>query len=133
MGNEFRLVLGYFLTNLEIGADFVWVAGETRTNISIVTPAGGHYIKVNEKGPLVMLAKQDELLEKIAALAHRGDWWVLAGSLPPGIPEAYYARVVSGLIDPGARPVLDTSGEALRLGCQERPYLVKPNAEEARG
>jgi fructose-1-phosphate kinase PfkB-like protein len=36
-----------------IGADFVWVSGETRTNISIVTETHNHYIKVNEKGPLV--------------------------------------------------------------------------------
>ena len=27
--------------------------------------------------------------------------------------------------------ILDTTGESLRLGCIEKPYLVKPNAEEA--
>ena len=56
---------------------------------------------------------------------------MLAGSLPPGVPESFYAQIVKVLSAHGALPLLDTAGEALRLGCQEKPYLVKPNAEEA--
>ena len=121
------------LQSLGIGTDFVWVPGETRTNVSIVTASHNHYIKVNEKGPLVDADKQKELLDKIDALARPGDWWVLAGSLPPGIPESYYARIVNILNGHGAHAILDTSGESLRLGCAQKPYLVKPNAEEAHG
>lgn len=119
------------LQSLEIGVDFVWVAGETRTNISIVTPAGGHYIKVNEPGPAIPAEKQHELLEKIELLAQPGDWWVLAGSLPPGVPASFYAQIIRVLSEHGAHPLLDTSGEALRLGCAAGPYLAKPNNEEA--
>jgi 1-phosphofructokinase family hexose kinase len=119
------------LKSLDIGTDFVWVPGETRTNISIVTQSGGHYIKVNEKGPQVDAAKQDELLERIESLAHPGDWWVLAGSLPPGVADDFYARIVNVLNRRQSMAVLDTSGKSLRLGCAEKPYLVKPNAEEA--
>ena len=119
------------LQSLGIGTDFVWVPGETRTNVSIVTASHNHYIKVNEKGPLVDADKQKELLDKIDALARPGDWWVLAGSLPPGVPESYYARIVNILNKHGAQAILDTSGDSLRLGCAEKPYLVKPNAEEA--
>ena len=121
------------LQSLGIGTDFVWVPGETRTNVSIVTASHNHYIKVNEKGPLVDADKQKELLDKIDALARPGDWWVLAGSLPPGVPESYYARIVNILNGHGAHAILDTSGESLRLGCAQKPYLVKPNAEEAHG
>ena len=119
------------LQSLGIGTDFVWVPGETRTNVSIVTQSHNHYIKVNEKGPLVDADKQKELLDKIDSLARPGDWWVLAGSLPPGVPESYYARIVNILNGHGAHAILDTSGESLRLGCAQKPYLVKPNAEEA--
>ncbi len=119
------------LKTLGIGTDFVWVESETRTNVSIVTQAGGHHIKVNEKGPQVEPAKQQELLDKIAALARPGGWWVLAGSLPPGCAENFYARIVNVLNQNGAMTLLDTTGESLRLGCAEKPYLVKPNAEEA--
>ena len=119
------------LQSLGIGTDFVWVAEETRTNVSIVTQSHDHYIKVNEKGPLVDEPKQTELLDKIDALAKPGDWWVLAGSLPPGVTNDIYARVIQVLNKHEARAILDTSGESLKLGCIEKPFLVKPNAEEA--
>ncbi len=119
------------LQSLDIETDFVWVPGETRTNISIVTPAHDHYIKVNEKGPLVDSAKQTELLDKIDALAKRGDWWVLAGSLPPGAADDFYACIVDVLNRHEAHAILDTSGKSLPLGCAAQPYLVKPNVEEA--
>jgi 1-phosphofructokinase family hexose kinase len=119
------------LESLGIGTDFVWVSDETRTNVSIVTQSHDHYLKVNEKGPLVDGAKQTELLDKIDELAKPGDWWVLAGSLPPGIGNDFYARIVNVLNKHDAHAILDTSGESLKLGCAEKPYLVKPNAEEA--
>ena len=116
---------------LEITTDFVWISEETRTNISIVTQSPNHYIKVNEKGPLVDESKQRELLGKIESIAQSGDWWVLAGSLPPGVPDSFYAQITEILNDRKAITILDTIGESLRLGCGAKPFLVKPNAEEA--
>ena len=116
---------------LEITTDFVWISEETRTNISIVTQSHDHYIKVNEKGPLVDESKQRELLGKIESIARSGDWWVLAGSLPPGVPDSFYAQITEILNDRKAITILDTIGESLRLGCRAKPFLVKPNAEEA--
>jgi len=120
------------LQALGIGTDFVWIPDETRTNVSIVTHSHSHYLKVNEKGPLVEPAKQQELLERIDALAQPGDWWVLAGSLPPGISNDIYAQIVRVLNKHQSMAVLDTTGESLRQGCAEKPYLVKPNVEEAK-
>ncbi len=119
------------LQNLGVGTDFVWVSGDTRTNVSIVTQSHNRYIKVNEKGPLVDTAKQKELLDKIDSLAKPGDWWVLAGSLPPGVADDFYARIMNVLNKHQSQAILDTTGESLRLGCAEKPYLVKPNTEEA--
>jgi 1-phosphofructokinase family hexose kinase len=131
LGGRSGELLQHGLQDLGIGTDFVWVAGETRTNISIVTETHDHYIKVNEKGPLVGQASQDELLAKIDAITRPGDWWVLAGSLPPGVEEDFYARIVRVLNQHQAKAVLDTTLESLRLGCAEHPFLVKPNLEEA--
>src|SRR5690349_11881142 len=119
------------LQSLGIGTDFVWVSEETRTNVSIVTQSHDHYLKANEKGPLVDEAKQKELLDKIDSLAKPADWWVLAGSLPPGIENNFYARIVNVLNKHESHAILDTSGDSLKSGCVEKPYLVKPNAEEA--
>lgn len=122
--------LRHGLQALDIGTDFVSISSETRTNISIVTPEHDHYIKVNEKGPLVDEPKQQELLDKIASIASAGNWWVLAGSLPPGVPDSFYAQIIEILNAHQAISILDTTGESLRLGCEAKPFLVKPNAEE---
>jgi len=122
--------LRHGLQGLDIQTDFVSIPGETRTNISIVTERHDHYIKVNEKGPLVDEAQQRELLDKVASIAGSGDWWVLAGSLPPGVPDSFYAQIIEILNKHRAITILDTTGESLRLGCEARPFLVKPNAEE---
>jgi 1-phosphofructokinase family hexose kinase len=131
LGGKAGEILQDGLRSLGIGTDFVCVKRETRTNVSIVTQSGGHYVKVNEKGPLIEKCSQQELIDKVDALARPSDWWVLAGSLPPGCAEDIYARIIHVLNRHGALTLLDTTGEPLRLGCTEKPYLVKPNAEEA--
>ncbi len=118
------------LRALDIGVDFVWVEGETRTNVSIVTEAHDRYVKVNEPGPTVGPAAQEALLQKLRALARDGDWWVLAGSLPPGVAPPYVAQIVRIVQQGGGRLILDSSGAALQEGCTARPYLVKPNDVE---
>lgn len=118
------------LAELGIGTDFVWVAGETRTNISIVSEAHDHYIKANEPGPTISANDQERLLAKVKKLAKAGDWWVLAGSLPPGVPATFYADILAILNGTGAQAILDTSGAALEHGCVGRPFLAKPNEIE---
>jgi 1-phosphofructokinase family hexose kinase len=119
------------LGSLGIETDFVWVAGETRTNVSIVSSENGRYVKVNEPGPAITGADLAQLANKIGDRAKSGDWWVLAGSLPPGVPPTYYTELITIIQSAGAKVFLDTSGEALRQNCKSKPLLVKPNDEEA--
>jgi len=120
------------LASLGIETDFTWLGEETRTNVSVVSDHEPHYLKVNESGPMVTSAEQAALMEKVEDLRRPGDWWVLAGSLPPGAAETIYADVIERLQSVGANAILDTSGPPLRHGCESGPFLVKPNADEAR-
>ena len=119
------------LQALGIETDFTWVEGETRTNVSIVSSEDGRYVKVNEPGPAIAEEHLDGLKEKIQARARPGDWWVVAGSLPPGVPAEFYDEIIEIIHSAGAKVFLDTSSEALRRSCSAGPLLVKPNAEEA--
>lgn len=123
-------VLSEGLKGIGITTDFVHVSGETRTNISAVSDKDDGYIKINEPGPEVSIKETDELLQKMEALIQPGDWWVLAGSLPLGIPVDIYARMIRLINKGGARAILDSSGDALKLGCLAEPFLIKPNLEE---
>lgn len=119
------------LHSMGIATDFIAVAGETRTNVSIVSQSADHYIKVNEPGPTITAADLDKLLTQIRQTVQQGQWWVLAGSLPPGVPATIYADIITIVHEAGAYAVLDSSGDALLAGCGKRPFLVKPNEIEA--
>lgn len=106
------------------------VSGETRTNVSIVTPGGSTHIKVNEKGPTVSEAEIQRVFQFISEKATSGTLWVLAGSIPPGVNASVYQQMTQKIKELGGDVVLDTSGEALRKGVQAHPKLVKPNLFE---
>jgi fructose-1-phosphate kinase PfkB-like protein len=56
---------------------------------------------------------------------------IFAGSLPRGIEDGFYAEAIRELNRRGVLTVLDSAGEALRLGAQAEPFLVSPNEREA--
>jgi 1-phosphofructokinase family hexose kinase len=117
------------MAKLAIDADFIAVPGETRTNLTMTD--GEHEIKVNEPGPSVPPHAVDALIARVRQRARESSAVVLAGSLPPGVPVAFYAELIRIIQDEGAKPVLDTAGPPLAHGAAARPYLIKPNRREA--
>jgi len=114
-----------------IPTDFVQVDGETRTNVMVVDAATGHHIKVNQPGAAVDRAAQAAFMARVTQLVQPGDFWVLSGSLSPGMPANFYATLIELIHAHGAFAALDSSGAALRTGCAAQPELVKPNLAEA--
>ncbi len=110
---------------------FTRVADETRTNTIIIDAAANRYVKANEPGPTLRPDELTAFFAQVRARLAAGDTWILSGSLPPGAPSDFFAQLVELIQACGARALLDASGEPLRLGCMVRPYLVKPNADEA--
>lgn len=131
-GGKSGEILDQELQSLGIETNFNWIAEETRTNVSIVKSDGSKYIKVNEPGPTISRSDLEALINNIRNCVKPGDWWVLAGSLPPGVPDNIYTILIPIIEEAGGHTILDTSGEALKKGCEARPFLVKPNLEEAR-
>jgi 1-phosphofructokinase family hexose kinase len=121
------------LSTMGIHTDFVTIQGETRTNLSIVDAEHQNYLKVNEPGPCVSAADTATLLTKIRVLAHQGDWWILAGSTPPGVQPSLVAEIVHHIQSVGAHAVVDMEGACLQEACSAGAFLVKPNAFEAAG
>jgi 1-phosphofructokinase family hexose kinase len=111
--------------------NFTHVSGETRTNTIIIDAAANRYVKANESGPELRPEELAALFDQARGRVAPGDTWILSGSLPPGAPADFFAQLVELVQARGARALLDTSGEPLRLGCAARPYLAKPNADEA--
>ncbi|MCI2265665.1 1-phosphofructokinase family hexose kinase [Sediminivirga luteola] len=104
-----------------------------RTNITITDPQGTT-TKINEAGPRFGHQLTAALEELILHAAEGASWVVLAGSLPPGVPDDFYARVAGQLRSrygtQAPRIAVDASGPALAAAVAARPDLIKPNAEE---
>jgi 1-phosphofructokinase len=103
------------------------VAGTVRINISLVEP-DGRVTKVNEPGPRLEPADVDAILAAVAG-AGPASWIVGCGSLPPGAPTDFYARLAT-LGSADRRVAVDSSGEALAGGTRAGVALVKPNLAE---
>jgi 1-phosphofructokinase family hexose kinase len=121
------------LTAEAILNDFVRIDDDSRTSTAIVDPTGGSYTEVNEWGPHVAREELEILLEKLAYLSRAGDYVIFAGSLPRGVEPSFYGEATRDLNRRGVLTVLDSEGEALRLGAQAEPFLVSPNEREAEG
>ncbi|SKB07380.1 1-phosphofructokinase family hexose kinase [Aeromicrobium choanae] len=108
----------------------VSVSGRLRVNLTLAEPEGVT-TKVNSPGPRLDDAELAALTDALAAAVGPGDWAVLSGSLPPGVPFDWYATTTRRLQQAGARVAVDTSGAALGLTVeQSSPDLMKPNSDE---
>ncbi len=113
----------------EMGIDCLVVHSkyETRTNIKILDPIGRTTTDVNEPGHCDP-AEAAELFDTVEARIRPGDLCVISGKLDA--QAVSLAKRIQKLSALGARILLDTQGEALRMGVQAAPFLVKPNDEE---
>ncbi|BBX28313.1 1-phosphofructokinase family hexose kinase [Mycolicibacterium alvei] len=104
-----------------------------RTNVAI-TESDGTTTKLNERGAEVDSDALSVLTSCVLDKARDATWVVLSGSLPPGIPDDWYAQVVRLLAPLGCRVAVDTSEAPLAALAAAfevaAPDLIKPNAEE---
>jgi 6-phosphofructokinase 2 len=111
----------------------VGLAAETRTFASIRERDSGRSILINSRGeylPADALTRLLSVIEEEIAV-HRPHWVACCGSLPPGAPPDFYARVGRLARKGGARFVTDCDGEPLRLAMHEGCDLLVPNGYEA--
>ena len=103
--------------------------GSIRTNLKIRDCQNRQVTEFNEAG---LQMNPDELARFFLLLqehAKESEYVVFSGRLPIGCEPDTYRIGMQKL--PGKRCVLDATGEALRAGLAETPYLIKPNLPEA--
>src|SRR5262249_47198154 len=96
------------LTASTVSFQCVPSAGAVRTNLAI-TEHDGTTTKLNEPGAPLDTAELDELTLAVMSNAETASWVVLSGSLPPGVPDHWYAHVVALLAPYPCRVAIDTS------------------------
>ena len=113
---------------------FVWIPGETRTNLKLLDAGTGATTDINLPGLAVSAGHLATVRAVLRELVEAGGLAVLAGSLPAGLPVDLYATLSRELKARGARVVLDASGKALAAALAAEPdalpYAIKPNRHE---
>jgi len=106
------------------------VAGWTRENLAVREEASGLQFRFGMPGAPLSDEEWRNCLIALAASSQKPHFIVASGSLPPGVTDDFFARVARIGKGLGAKVIVDTSGEPLRLALQEGVYLIKPNLRE---
>lgn len=109
-----------------VKTDFVHIKGESRTNIKIIDDS---IEERNEVGPNISGDELNDLLQKLDSIPINSTL-IMSGSIPPGIPNDIYARIMRRVSDKNIKFVVDTRGEALLSAVKEKPLMIKPNLDE---
>ena len=106
------------------------VRGATRRNEMITWPGGA--FKLNQPAFPGLDFDEDAFLDRLLSDVAENDeiTVIISGSLPGCCSALFYAKAVAAFKRRGAFVVLDASGEAMVRALEEKPDLIKPNAEE---
>jgi 1-phosphofructokinase family hexose kinase len=119
-----------FLTNCGFKLVVVPVRHDVRRNL-IITDQQGLTLKLNEFGGRLDKTELASIEKVIRSKLNQASWFMLCGSLPPGVPASFYARLITLAREGGVKTLLDTDGEALEAGVKAKPTVVTPNQQEA--
>ncbi|MBQ8950371.1 MAG: 1-phosphofructokinase [Eubacterium sp.] len=115
------------LKEMGINADEIRLSsGYSRINTKLCSIEG---TEINGAGPDISKEDLDKLYEKLDGLKE-GDGLVLAGSIPPSIPDSVYSDIMDKLSERGVRIVVDATKDLLLNVLEYKPFLIKPNNYE---
>ncbi len=104
------------------------IAQLTRENLTVFETSSELQYRFGMPGPELSESEWRRCIERV--LTSSADYVVASGSLPPGVPDTFYAAISQQASENGSRVVIDTSGAALRACREARAYLMKPNLRE---
>ncbi len=122
--------LKQMLTEADMLQQIIPIAGWTRENLAVTDTMTQQQYRFGMPGPQITEKEWQQTLEHLVAILAEGDYLVASGSLPPGVPTDFYARIAAIAKSKNVKLILDTSGEALLYGAKEGVYMLKPNLGE---
>lgn len=123
-------LLGTLLEREAVPRLVIPIAEWTRRNVNVRENATGRQYRFVFPGPTLSENEWRRCLDTLKRVRPRPEFVVASGSLPPGVPVDFYARVAGIARELQARFVLDASGKPLRLAVEEGVFLVKPSLDE---
>lgn len=103
---------------------------ETRENFTAFETETGEQYRFVLPGSKLHRAEWEAVLEKLTSLPDKPRFVVASGSVPPGVPDDFFARAARCAKQLGASIIIDTSGASLGAALEEGVTLIKPNQNE---
>ena len=130
IGGEIGSYVKKQLTRNDIKNSFVEIGNETRNCIAVLHD--GQQTEILEQGPTIQEHEALNFIEHLEIILNNVDVVVISGSLPKGLANNYYVKIIELCKKCGVAVVLDCSGKALKnvLESQQKPTVIKPNTEE---
>ncbi|CYV48705.1 tagatose-6-phosphate kinase [Streptococcus suis] len=130
IGGEIGSYVKKQLTRNDIKNSFVEIGSETRNCIAVLHD--GKQTEILEQGPTIQEHEALNFIEHLEIILNNVNVVVISGSLPKGLANNYYVKIIELCKICGVAVVLDCSGEALKnvLESQQKPTVIKPNTEE---
>jgi 6-phosphofructokinase 2 len=122
--------LSQLVAREQIASHVCKIAEETREDFSVEETSTGQQYRFVLPGPALNESEWRACLECLDRLESGPGFVVASGSLPPGVPADFYARVGEIAKGRNAKFVLDSSGKALATALAQGVYLCKPNLRE---
>lgn len=110
--------------------EFIRIPGYTRIGIKIADEANQQTTDINMPGQGPTVEAVEQFFRKLHQLAAVNDCFVLAGTLPPGVPDTLYAEIITYLKRKEKLIVLDSRNDALAHAVKAAPQIIKPNIDE---
>lgn len=129
LGGRTGAAVRELLDDLGVAHAFEPVTEETRRTVTVVD--GTTATAFNEPGPTVTATEWAAFRRRFAGLLGGAAAVALSGSLPPGLPDDAYHRLLVAAREAGIRTAVDTSGRGLAPALDAGPDLVKVNHLEA--
>jgi 6-phosphofructokinase 2 len=108
------------------------IRGDTREDLAVVESETGEQYRFVLPGPALAESEWRTCLDALASIEGKPRFLVASGSLPPGVPDDFYGRLVMAMRASGAKVIVDTSGVPLKRALDAGVYLIKPNLRELR-
>jgi len=102
----------------------------TRINLIVRETSTGKQYRFGMPGQPLTEEEWRKCLEMLCTVEPRPEFIVASGSLPPGVPEDFYAMVADAGGEIGAKTIVDTSGEPLRRVARKGVFMIKTNLRE---
>ena len=106
------------------------IKGSTRESFTVDETGTGAQFRFVLEGPELSKSEWRACLALVSEAILPEGYVIASGSLPPGVPDDFYARVARLARKVGARCVVDASGAALSEALAEGVFLVKPSRRE---